>query len=45
MAQLLLIRFATTRLHGICNGSNDRMEDGGGGHSLQSHSLETGDTV
>ena len=31
-AQLLLISFATTRQHGICNGSND-MEDGG--HILQ----------
>ena len=30
-AQLLLIRFATTRLHEICNGSIDGMEDGGGG--------------
>ena len=30
-AQLLLISFATTRLHGICNGSLNRMEDGGGG--------------
>ena len=28
-AQLLLISFATTRLHGICNGSINRMEDGG----------------
>ena len=28
-AQLLLISFAT-RLHGICNGSNNGMEDGGG---------------
>ena len=45
-AHLLLISFATTRLHGICNGSNNRMEDGGGGgggHTLQPHSLETGD--
>ena len=42
-AQLLLISFATTRLHGICNGSNNRMEDGGGGgHRLQPHSLGTG---
>ena len=30
-AQLLLISFATTRLHGICTGSINRMEDGGGG--------------
>ena len=30
-AQLLLISFATTRLHGICNGSNNGMEDGEGG--------------
>ena len=37
-AQLLLISFATTRLHGICNGSINRMEDGGT-HS----SLGTGD--
>ena len=28
-AQLLLISFAT-RLHGICNGSNNGIEDGGG---------------
>ena len=28
-AQLLLISFATTRLHGICNGIINRMEDGG----------------
>ena len=43
-AQLLLISFATTRLHGICNGSVDGMEDGGGGgHTLQFHSLGTGD--
>ena len=28
-AQLLLFSFAT-RLHGICNGSNNGMEDGGG---------------
>ena len=33
-AQLLLISFATTRLHGIGNGSIDGMEDGGG-HTLQ----------
>ena len=39
-AQLLLISFATTRLHGICNGSIDGMEDGG--HTLQPHSLGTG---
>ena len=30
-AQLLLIRFATNRLHEICNGSIDGIEDGGGG--------------
>ena len=36
-AQLLLISFATTRLHGICNGSINRMEDGG--YTLQPHSL------
>ena len=30
-AQLLLISFATTRLHGICNGSNNEIEDGGEG--------------
>ena len=30
-AQLLLISCMTTRLHGICNGSIDGMEDGGGG--------------
>ena len=41
-AQLLLISFATTRLYGICNGSVDGMEDGGG-HTLQFHSLGTGD--
>ena len=29
--QLLLISFVTTRLHGICNGSINGMEDGGGG--------------
>ena len=42
-AQLLLISFATTRLHGICNGSINRMEDGGGGggHTPQRHSLGT----
>ena len=39
--QLLLISFATTRLHGICNGSINGMEDGG--HTLQPHSLGTGD--
>ena len=39
-AQLLLISFAT-RLHGICNGSNNRIEDGGGEHTC--HSLGTGD--
>ena len=43
-AQLLLISCATIRLHGICNGSIDGMEDGGGGgHTLQPHSLGTGD--
>ena len=44
-AQLLLISFATTRLHGVCNGSINGMEDGGGGggHTLQSHSLRTKD--
>ena len=42
-AQLLLISFATTRLHGICNGSINGIEDGGGGHTLQSHSLGTKD--
>ena len=35
-----LIRCATTRLHGICNGSIDKMEDEG--HTLQPHSLGTG---
>ena len=30
-SQLLLIRFATTRLHEICNGNIDGMEDWGGG--------------
>ena len=30
-AQLLLISCATTRVHGICNGNIDGMEDGGGG--------------
>ena len=39
-AQLLLISFAT-RLHGICNGSNNGMEDGGREHTC--HSLGTGD--
>ena len=39
-AQLLLISFATTRLHGICNRSINRIEDGG--HTLQPHSLGTG---
>ena len=42
MAQLLLISFATTRLHGICNGGIDGMEDGGG-HTLKFHSLGTWD--
>ena len=42
-AQLLLISFATTRLHGTCNGSINGMEDGG--HTLQPHSLRTGDNV
>ena len=40
-AQLLLISFGTTRLHGICIGSINRMEDRG--HTLQPHSLGTGD--
>ena len=35
--QLLLISFAT-RLHGICNGSNNRMEDGG----LSTHATALG---
>ena len=39
-AQLLLITVVTTRLHGICNESNNGMEDG---DTLQSHSLGTGD--
>ena len=39
-AQLLLISFAT-RLHGICNGSNNGMEDGGREHTCCS--LGTGD--
>ena len=32
--------FVTTRLHGICNGSNKGMENGGGGwwHTLQTRS-------
>ena len=30
-AQLFIISFATTRLHGICNGGNNGMEDEGGG--------------
>ena len=30
-AQLIFMSFATTRLHVICNGSNNEMEDGGGG--------------
>ena len=43
-AQPLLISFVTARLHGIHNGSNSRMEDGGGGcHTLQPNSLGTGD--
>ena len=44
-AQPLLNSFATTRLHGICNGSNNGMKDGGGGggHTLQPNSLGTGD--
>ena len=41
-AQLLLISFGT-RLHGICNGSNNGMEDGSGGHTIQPHNLGTGD--
>ena len=40
-AQLLLISFAT-RLHGICNGSNNGMEDGGW-REHTCHSLGTGD--
>ena len=32
-AQLLLISFATTRLHSICNGSNNGMEAGGRAHT------------
>ena len=40
VAQLLLISFAT-RLHGICNESNNGMEDGGRDHTC--HSLGTGD--
>ena len=32
-AKLLQISFATTRLHGICKGSVDGMEDGGGAHT------------
>ena len=32
-AQLLLISFATTRLHGIWNGGINGMEEGGGAHS------------
>ena len=32
-AQLLLISFATTILHEICNGSIKGMEDGGGAHT------------
>ena len=39
-AQLLLISFAI-KLHGICNGSNNGMEDGGREHTC--HSLGTGD--
>ena len=39
-AQLLLMSFVTTRLHGICNKSNNGMEDG---DTLQSHCLGTGD--
>ena len=40
---MLHISFATTGLHGICNGSKNGMEDRGGGHTLQPHSLGTGD--
>ena len=40
-AQLLLISFATTRLHGICNGSNNGMEAGGGGGGEGTHSSPT----
>ena len=29
--RLLIISFATSRLHGVCNGGNNRMEDGDGG--------------
>ena len=36
-AQLLLISFATTRLHGICNGSIYGIEDGGGGGGGGAH--------
>ena len=45
-AHLLHISFATTRLHGICNGSKIGVEDEGGGGEglpLQPHSLGTGD--
>ena len=41
-AQLLLISFATTRLHGICNGNVDGMEDGGGGTHSSSTALGLG---
>ena len=40
-AQLILISFATTRLHGICNGRINRMEDGGGGGGGGAHSSPT----
>ena len=42
MAQRLLLSFATTRLHGICNKSNNEIEDGGGGTHSSSTVLDLG---